>query len=323
MESAPATFILAVPGSDQTRQLSHYDLLRELSTGQITPEYWVWSAADGDWKQISEWPELRPPVALPAPAAPPPLVVSPAPLPRMTVNPYPQPQASPAAAFPKEVPGFVAPTAVPIGQTVVYTEPAASTKKKKRVVQPRRSERVEEDEGISFVQIVFGALYLAVAGIILANYLLVDEVLDQALDRTSFVLVPTHAHLGSFVQPNALVILVLPNSELTAANLADYLQAVAKCTPGQPFNHMPFLGVALTSSGFSQYALTGDDWKSLAKMGEVKPEERKDFITDHLCTVAGQPLISHPATMSDDNLKTARDRVWQDFVARFVQKSNG
>ena len=379
------TFLLSVPGTEQTRELTRDGLLRELVTGQITPDHWVWSPADSDWKQISQLPELLAPPPQPAPVTKPtttpaPIpkqtLSTPAPISKITVNPAPLPAAQPApvskitvnpapiartfvptsktaaappvapmaaaaaapALFnaktpapspkplpsvtsppsgPRDTPGLVPGKMEPIAKTTVHKNAPAPPKK--RVVRPRRDPKVHE-EGLSYTKISFGVLYVAVAAIIGANYFLVDKKMDETLAHTPFVLVPAHAHLGSFVQPNALVIHVLPNAELTNDNLADYLQTLAKSTPGRPFmEDKPFGMVALTSAWFSEYAFTGADWQALGKMKDASSDDRRDFITDHLCTIAGQPLIHHTATQGLVDLKAQRTHVWQDLTTHFVQ----
>jgi hypothetical protein len=275
------TYVVSVPGTDQTRELSRDSLLEELARGAVTPDYWVWSPEHEDWKQISEIPALK------------------APPPRTPVALFVQPQT-------------------PI-------QPIATTSVKRQYVDTKvgRSHRVEDDDGDGFpyVKVLFGFIYAALAAVIALNYLLVDKPFDEALARTPFVLVSAHAHLGSFVQPNALVIHALPNQELNEGNFADFLYTLAKSTPAPPLADKPFEMVALTSSWFSQYALRGADWQSLAKMADANSEDRKNFITDHLGNIAGQPLIRHPDRLSPSDLKAARTQVWSDLTAKFLAKS--
>lgn len=272
------TYILAVPGTDQTRELSRENLLAELARGEVTPDFWIWSAEHHDWKQISELPALFSPV----PPAPSPIRVP------AYVQPLPQPQ-----------------------------QPTPVAAKKKKVVR-RRSSRVEMDHGFPYVKFIFGVLYLAVILVAGLNYLVVDKPLDETLAHSSFVLVPVHAHMGSFVQPNALVIHVLPNKELTTDNLQDFLQSVANSTPNQPFQEKPYEMVTFTSGWFSQFAMTGSNWKSLAAMTGAKSEDRRNFIADHLCNIAGQPLIRHANTLGLIDLKAARDQTWQQLTSELI-----
>jgi hypothetical protein len=274
MSESNRTYIVSVPGSDQTRELSREAILEELARGTITPDYWVWSPEHEDWKQISEIPVLNVP-ARRAPAALPPIQ--------------------------------------PI--TAISTTKAQPAKKK----VSSRSHRVkEEDEGFPYIKALFGLLYLAVAALVGLNYFLIDKPFDAALAGTPFVLVPAHAHLGSFVQPGALIIHTLPNHELNVDNLADYLCTLAQSTPAQPLNKKPFEIVALTSSWFGQYAMTGNDWRRLAAMDESKADQRKNFIIDHLDNIAGQPLIRHADRLGSFDLKKARTKVWQDLTAAFL-----
>jgi hypothetical protein len=51
---AATTYIVAIPGTDHTQEMSRLEVLDKIAKGEMTPEYWVWSAPDQDWKQISQ-----------------------------------------------------------------------------------------------------------------------------------------------------------------------------------------------------------------------------------------------------------------------------
>jgi hypothetical protein len=289
-ENAPATYILSIPGTDQTEELSRADMLAKIARREVTPEHWVWSPADQDWKQISEVPDLQPQRSVKTPAF---------------------------------VPAKIAPigvTPIPAVQPIEPIRGPVKTKGKK--IKTQRSRRVkEEQEGIPYFQIFLGLLFLAVAAITAMNFVLVDKPFNDKFTKTPFVLVPVHVHLGSFVQQNALVIHVLPNQDLNAENFTDFLTAVAQSTPPQPFNGQPFEIVALTSAWLGQYAMQGPDWQQLAGMTNASVDTRKKFIIDHLRDLGGGPLIPHPGRLLPADLETERDKVWQGFTATFLPKS--
>lgn len=217
------------------------------------------------------------------------------------------PELAPAG---KSAPLFV-PAPIPI-------VPAAREKRKTGL---RRSQRVAmDDDGFPFVKILFGVVYVAVLAIIGLNYFMIDKPFGEKLSQGPFILVPAHVHLGSFVQPNALVVHILPSHELNEDNFADFLCTLAGSTPEQPFQDKPFEMVALSPDWFSQFALHGADWQNLGKMKDATPEDRKNFVTDHLDNIAGQPLIRHLNRLSPGDLKIARTRVWQDLTAKFLNR---
>jgi hypothetical protein len=277
--TAAASYIVAIPGTDKTRELSREALLTEMAKGVITPQFWVWMPDQQDWKQISEMPELRVPLK----------------------------SAAVPAALPKATPiAPIVPVKIKANRKTVY----------------RRSPKVEEDHGgFSLTKFIFGLLYVAVAAIIGLNYLLVDKPFDAALADSPYILVPAHAHLGSFVQPNALIIHILPNKEVTDRNFPDVLYTLAKGTPNQPFQEKPYEMVALTSAWFSQFAMRGSDWQQLGQMSSASSAERKNFITDHLGNIAGEPLIRHADQLSPSDLDAARTQVWQGLTQNFLSKS--
>jgi hypothetical protein len=333
IEAASTPYIVSIPGSDQPRELSREALLAEMAKGVITPQFWVWSPEAQDWKQISEIPSLRVaapvlPTLLPraTPAAmaqaPVPILLTPvaAATPKVTpITLAPLPSAIPAASVAPRTPvSSSLPKVTPIAPIV----PPARTTRKGKIKTYRRSHRVEDDhEGFSYTKFVFGLLYLIVAVIIGLNYLLVDKPFDAALAQTKFILVPAHAHLGSFVQPNALIIHILPNQEVTDHNLPELLYTLAKDTPNQPFQDRPYEMVALTSAWFSQFAMRGPDWQQLGQMADATAEQRKNFITDHLGNIAGEPLIRHADQLAPADLDAARAQVWQGLTQDFLSKS--
>ena len=282
--SSPETYILAVPGTNETRELSRGSLLAGLARGEFTPQHWLWSPADHDWKQVADFPELQPKSRIPA-----------------------------------FVPAAIAPI-----EPVTPVPPIRTGKdapKKKAKVKPRRTNREREGSGIPYFQILFALVYVAVAAIIALNYVYVDEPFDGKLAKTAFVLVPAHAHLGSFVQQNALIIHVLPNHEVNGDNLGEFLATLAQSTPPQPFKAKPFDMIDLTSAWVGQFAFQGNDWTRLGLLEGSRPEELKDFVVDHVADISGRPLIPEPGKLSPPDLQTARNQVWQSLVTKLLRQS--
>ena len=336
IEAASTPYIVAIPGSDTPRELSRDALLAEMAKGVITPQYWVWSPEAQDWKQISEVASLRvplPPTPLPtlqpkgtsatrvAKSSSGPLVIAPMAAATPKANPIslaPLPTPTPKSTAPRAP----LPAALPKVTPIAPITPVASSARKAKKSVYRRSHRVEEHhEGFSYTKFLFGFLYVIVAAIIGLNYLLVDKPFGAALADSPYILVPAHAHLGSFIQPNALIIHILPNHEVTEANFPDVLYTLAKGTPNQPFQERPYEMVELTSLWFGQFAMRGPDWQQLGQMTNASPEERKTFIIDHLGDIAGEPLIRHPDQLGPDGLKAARAQVWQGLTQDFLSKS--
>ncbi len=287
-ENLPETYILAIPGSEDTQELPRQELRAKIAQGEITPAHWVWSPGHQDWKQVSEIPDLQ--TALPS-------------------------SKQPFGLKTKSLP-FFNPNA-PSAETSAAPAAKKSSRKKSRTSSRSRE---KEESGFPFVSILFALLFLALAGIIGANYVLIDEPLEDNLAQTPFILVPIHAHLGGFVQPNALVIHVLPNSGITEDNFADLLFTLAKSTPTPPFNQKSFGVVELTSAWVGQYALTGTDWQTFAGMAQASAQDRKDFVLDHLADPTGKPLIIKSKDANPADLQTARDKIWDDLLAHFLSK---
>jgi hypothetical protein len=336
IEAASTPYIVAIPGSDTPRELSREALLAEMAKGVITPQFWVWSPEAQDWTQISEVAALRvplPPTPLPtlqpkgtsaarvAEASSSPLVLAPvAATPKANpISLAPLPTSTPKASSAPRAP---LPSSLPKVTPIAPITPVASSARKAKKSVYRRSHRVEEHpEGFSYTKFLFGLLYVIVAVVVGLNYLLVDKPFGAALADTPYILVPAHAHLGSFVQPNALIIHILPNHEVTDGNFPDVLYTLAKGTPNQPFQERPYEMVALTSQWFGQFAMRGPDWQQLGQMNNASSAERKNFITDHLGNIAGEPLIRHADQLAPDDLKAARAQVWQGLMQDFLSKS--
>lgn len=275
-------FTFAIPGSEETRELSLPAALEAIARGEIEPTHWVWSPAHQDWKPVSEIPALQA-----APQAPPVAV---------TVVKAPTALEVMARLQAKE----------PIPAEVIVPSRTVST-------PSTRSHKVEQHEGgFSIFKLGFFILAVVLLGLIAANYVLVDQPLEMSLAKTPFGTVTVHAHLGAFLQPNALIIHVLPATDVTKDNFADLLVTIAQSTPPQLLNHSTYGSVGLTSAWVTQYIITGDDWKKLGQMDHASEEERRTFILDHVLDATGQPLLA------TGNSKL-EDKVWLEFAGRFAQ----
>ena len=316
------TYIMSVPETGENRELTAEQIRAELAQGSISSAYWVWSAEHQDWKQISELPTLwaaPAPAAIPVPVFVPPQAEQAAPAVGTTTGiPLPVKKAAviPVAAV-KAMPVKAMPRVEPVITPVTVAQPAV---KKKKPVINTRSIHVEHDAGFPWVKFFFEALYIGIAVVIGLNYIVLDKPLNEMLSHTPFVLVPVHAHMGSFVQPNAMVVHLLPTKELSNENLPDFLQTLAASTPTQPFsgNEAAIQIIEMTSGWESEFSMSGDDWRKLAGMTKASTDERRDFISDSLRSISGQPLIPHSDRTDPVDWQTARNKVWSDFSTEML-----
>src|ERR1700733_8060010 len=69
---ASRTVFLAVPGTQDTRELGLDDVRNAVARGEITLDNWAWSPTRNEWVPLSQLPEFAPTTAAPlAPEAPP------------------------------------------------------------------------------------------------------------------------------------------------------------------------------------------------------------------------------------------------------------
>jgi hypothetical protein len=278
MNAKSATLIIAIPGGNETQELPISAAREAIARGEIAPNQWVWSPEHNDWKQVSELPELQPPFENDE---------QPAPVPMPVPVPTPVP--------------------VPVATRRVFSRVKSSGP----IV-------VQEQGHFGFFKFFIVALLLAVVAVIGGNYCLLDQPLEENLAQTPFGAVPVHAHLGAFLQPNALVIHLLPTKALGPDNLADFLVSLAKSTPLQPFNQTAFQTVGLTSAWKSQYMLSGNDWENLGKMEASTEDEKKEFILIHLAYPDGQPLLTIRSDVDPSVVSKFRDKIWQSLFINLV-----
>jgi hypothetical protein len=264
-ELLPETYTFSIPGTDQTEELPRGEVLARMARGQITPQHWVWSPEDNDWKQVGEIPSLQ------------------AALPVKSIDP--EAPILPGAPASKTALGPLGPIAIP-----PIVAPPPETRKKKSGRVRGRSAGKKPFPLAGMLSILGGALFTAAFAVAAFNYQFIDLPLNGSFAQSPFVLVSAHAHLDDFVQSRTLVIHVVPTSELTADNFADFLFTLAKSTPTPPFKLPSFTTVELTPSWLGQYAMTGADWRKLAQMDKASSDERRDFVLAHLTNAAGQPL---------------------------------
>ena len=53
------TLILAIPGTQETQELSRTSVIKAIHRGEVRQDQWVWSSAHNDWIQVAEIPELQ------------------------------------------------------------------------------------------------------------------------------------------------------------------------------------------------------------------------------------------------------------------------
>jgi hypothetical protein len=287
-EIASPNFILSIPGTQDTQELPRGLVLEAIRRGEIGHDHWVWSPSHNDWKQVSEIPEL---------------------------------QVSPSFTAESNLAGTVADLAadeVLMERREVEIPDAGFPE---RTVRTKSSSSFKIKDGSSGFKFFFWLPFLAVSGVIAANYFMIDKPFANKLAMTPFKSVQVYAHLGAFVQENALLIHILPAKELTKDDFADLLAAIAKSTPSQPFNHKPFNSVGLTSSWQSQYIFIGADWQKLGQMEGASHDDKKKFELAHFEYTDGSPLAYSRKTDNPIDVARRQNKAWQALVAHFLPTS--
>jgi hypothetical protein len=325
----PPTLILAIPGTQETKEIPREEVIEAIRKGEIPQDNWVWSPSHNDWKQVSELPELNLPATPSTPAS----------------TLMPDPPARAAVFMDGKVPGggiIIPKTAVaatpvkvatPVAQKVVAqphqvsvapraaVAAAAPAPSANAAAKTRFSQKMEVKDEFPIFKVLFFIIFLIVGGILAGNYLYVDQPFTNNISVTPYAAVQPYAHLGAFVQPGALVIHIPPTNVLNAGNMANFLATLARNTPPRPFSSSPFDGVGLTAAWQSQFLFNGADWQTLGEMSKVTAEERRKFELEHLQFVDGSPLLKVKKDEDPDALKAAEDKAWQTFVENFIPKS--
>lgn len=284
-----------------------------ISQGQLTHSQLIWSVADNAWKQVRELPHLLPSQKLaPAPTRVPtgalPKVATGA-LPKVATGPVPR-IAQPVTATPTVK---AAATVKAAGGTPVAKAAAPAEKREKNFVVK------EENPGMHPLKWLCIALGVFIFALVSVNYFLVDRSLVSGLGQTPYSQVTAYAHLGAYVQPNVIVIHVPASSQITKANLTDFLVALAHSTPGIPFSGNPYSRVALTSGWTASYTLRGIDWKQLGDMANEDEAQRKDFLLSVLTDPIGEPLMTPQGKKSEQAMQSEREKIWDTFAAQFCR----
>ncbi len=307
MSEPASTFILAVPGTQETQELPRQAILEAVSRGELHPNHWVWSPAHNDWKPLAEIPELQPAAEVAAPVEPT-AVNTPVPV----VTSAPTPQVAQKAAVPVR-PAVAAARVVKVNPALTETQMLART---------QYSQPMEIKHEFPYFKVLFFVVFLVVAGLIAGNYFLIEQPFATTLATTSFANVPAYAHLGAFAEPGALVVHIPPNPALNEDNFADYLIALAQSTPPRPLSQtpLPFDGVGLTSSWQSQLVLDGAGWQKLAQMANASSDDKKQFELQHIAQLTGAPLLHVRKGEDPAAVTEAAAKAWKSLVANFVPK---
>jgi hypothetical protein len=349
--------ILHVKGTEaETRHVPKQDVRSGIKQGEISHSQLIWSAADHAWKQVRELPELLPsqklapaPPRVPAPtqaAIPvispiipdspqgpvaraiestkpqirPPVALTGAPKPRIAgsepaASGTPKPKA--ASATPKvagkgpRVAG-AGPRVAAAGAPTVRTQAVANSNRSTGPIHVKEEE--DHFHPMKWICLGMGGLLIV---LLIANFFLVSLPLSSNFGRTSFSKVTVYAHFGAFMQPNVMVIHIVPSAAITEDNLADVMAALARSSPADPLTREPFDRVAITSAWTAQYSFSGTSWKELAQLDQENPDQRKDVLLAQMDGADGLPVVK-ASTESEDAQKAKREQLWKTFVSNFT-----
>jgi len=291
------TLFLAVPGTQDTRELGLDDVRNAVARGEITLDNWAWSPTRNEWVPLSQLPEFAPPPVAPAAVA------------------APAPAIVPVKVQPKAAAGRVSMPAQ--AQAQAPARAAAAPVAQMRHAATYYSKPIEEHHEFPIFKILFVVLGLIIASLVGVNYCLVDQPFRQNMAKTSFANVQTHAHLGAFVQPGVLLIHVMPTQDITPDNFADFLTALTQSAPRGAIAGQPFATVGLTSSWLGQYAITAEDWNGFADMSGFTPDQKKDYVLGHLKKIDGTPLFETEKNATPEANAAIEAKVWLRLVNHF------
>jgi hypothetical protein len=296
--------ILHIKGTEnQTAEIPRYIVRAGIAQGQISQSQLIWSNADNAWKQVRELPGLLPSQKiLPAPS----VRGGTVPLPKNTGSGNAQAGAVPkiaAKASLKSTPLKV--------KAMTVKVPVQDTSKDDLLV--------EQEIGIPFMKWTCIALAILILAAVGVNYLLVDRPIGSGLSQTIYSQVPVYAHLGAFLQPDALVIHVPVSPMLTSANLTDFLQVLAHGTPPAPTGKNPFDNVSLTTGWTGHYSFAGYAWQEFGDMAGLDEAHKRAFLLDNLRDSSGRPLVSPSGALDPAAQQAERDKAWTEFAAYFTR----
>jgi hypothetical protein len=292
------TVFLAVPGTQNTRELELEAVRSAVAKGEITLDNWAWSPSRNEWVPLSQLPEFAP-----APSEP---VIIPAPVKAQAVQakPVKVQAANPAVRVATQA---QAPAARAVAASAAQKGHAATY----------YSKPIQEHHEFPIFKVLFVVLGVIIAALIGVNYCLVDQPFRQNMAKTPFYGIQTHAHLGAFVQPGVMLIHVIPNAEITSDNFADFLTALTQAAPRSAVVGQPFATIGLTSSWLGQYVITADDWNGFADMSGFTPEEKKEYVLGHLEQMNGDSLIPPIKNETETARRAREDQVWARLVNHF------
>jgi hypothetical protein len=300
--TSPSTLILAVPGTQETQEWEYNSVRDAVARGEIGLDNWAWSPAANNWLPLAELPEFAPASST--------TEVYETPAPGHTVSPV-EVQAEPVAV---KVPQVAAAALVRVAAAPVVGTP-------NRMPATYYSKPMEESNEFPIFKILFTVLGLVIAALIGVNYFLIDQPYRASLAKTPFVSVPTHAHLGAFIQPDALLIHVFPSRELNSDNFADFLGTLTQCAPAQAFSGHPFTSFSITSAWLGEYMIGAGDWKGFADMAGLSADQKKKYVLDHLETSTGAPLVSYIRKETPSAHAAREAKAWDALVSHFEPKS--
>jgi hypothetical protein len=301
----PQTLILAVPGTQETREWEFASVREAVARGEIGLDNWAWSPSANNWIPLAELPEFAPAVTTtevysePTPDEPrPPVVVA--------------AKVEPIAV---KVPKVATPAVVPAArvQAVVGTP--------NRMPATYYSKPMEDSHEFPVFKVLFAVLALVIGSMLGVNYFLVDQPFRANMAKTPFATVTTHAHLGAFLQPNALLIHVLPSAQLNSDNFADFLAALTQSAPSGAIPGQPFTSFSITSKWLAEYMISADDWKGFADMAGLSADQKKAYVLQHLENSVGGPLVPYNRKDTAAQKAAREDRAWNDLVAHFEPKA--
>ena len=290
--ASPQTLILAVPGTQETRELDFQSVRDAVARGEIGLDNWAWCPSHNNWLPLAQ---------LPAFATTTEVYEEPVP-----VQPVVPVRVEPIVV---QVPKVAAASAVPVRSAAA---PVVGTPN--RLPATYYSKPVEESHEFPIFKVLFVVLALAVGTVLGGNYYLVDQPYQQSLSQTRYASLQSHAHLAAFVQPDALLIHVFPSAQINADNFADVLATLARCTPSQAFAGKTFTSVSLTSSWRGQYMMSLDDWKALPG---IPADQQKQYLLSHLETISGTSVVPFVPRESEEAHAARSARIWSDIVAPF------
>jgi hypothetical protein len=291
--------ILHVKGTvDETTTLPKQTVRTAIAEGKLSRSQLIWSPEHNAWKQVRELPHLWPSQKL-----------APAPTPRVATDKLPR---LATGALPRMATG-TGPRIAAASQPVVAHSPENS----QAAVQGRSSNyKVSEEPHFNPLKWLCLGLMVLILGAVGFNFIIIEQPLLSGMSQTSYSDVMVYAHLGGFVQKNAMVIHILGSGSLNKSNLTDFLVTLARNTPQQTGI---FERISLTSGLMGQYTISGSAWKEFGDMKESGETQQKEFLLNQLEDASGQPLLLLNSTMTAEAQRAEHEKIWAGFAASFTR----